>query len=368
MSKAIQRILPLSFRNYVSNNEVYQYYKGYLTHRSLYKSKSKAIFVVGSPEHDNLGDHAITFAQMNFLKQAFPEYTLIEIVANRLMHNLKCLEQYSTPDDIFVLQGGGNFGIEYFREEEVRRRIISKFPNNKIIVFPQTIFFGDTEQGRREFKKTQNLYNAHKDLTLVAREATSYEIMKEGFRNNDVLLTPDIVMSLDITDPPQARHGALLCIRADKESIFKDEDKRIMREHSSKYYDSITFTDTCLTHEVSIEDRDKELNTLWNQFKTSEVVITDRLHGMIFAAITSTPCIALGNYNYKVVGSYEWIKHLGYVKFTNDLNRIPELLEELKGIEHPRYNNDFSARHYQQIISSMSGSMNEPAASSIVTA
>jgi pyruvyl transferase EpsI len=368
MSKAIQKLLPLSFRNYVSNNEVYQYYKGYLTNRSLYQSKSKAIFVVGSPEHDNLGDHAITYAQMNFLKKAFPDYTLIEIVANRLMHNLKCLEQYSTTEDIFVLQGGGNFGIEYFREEEVRRKIITKFPNNKIIVFPQTIFFGDTELGRKEFKKTQSIYNAHKDLTLVAREKTSYEIMKEGFRNNDVLLTPDIVMSLDITDPPKQRHGALLCIRADKESIFTDQDKRIMQEHCSKSFDKFTFTDTCLTHEVSIEDRNHELNKLWNQCKESEIVITDRLHGMIFAAITSTPCIALGNYNYKVVGSYEWIKHLGYVKFTNDLNSIPELLEELRGIEKPRYNNDFSIEHYNQIITSMSNSANEPAASSIVTA
>lgn len=166
---------------------------------------------------------------MNFLRKAFPDYTLIEIVANRLMHNMKCLEEFCSPEDIFVLQGGGNFGIEYFREEEVRRKIISEFPNNKIIVFPQTIYFGDTELGRAEFKKTQDLYGSHKDLTLVAREKTSYEIMKAGFRNNAVLLTPDIVMSLDITDPPKERHGALLCIRADKESIFSEQDKRSSR-------------------------------------------------------------------------------------------------------------------------------------------
>ncbi|WP_340020840.1 polysaccharide pyruvyl transferase family protein [Paenibacillus sp. FSL K6-1096] len=369
MSQALEKILPLSFRNYVSNIPVYQYYKGYLSYRNAYKGKTKAIYVVGSPEHDNLGDHAITYAQMNFLRKAFPDYTLIEIVANRLMHNMKCLEEFCTPEDIFVLQGGGNFGIEYFREEEVRRKIISEFPNNKIIVFPQTIYFGDTELGRAEFKKTQDLYGSHKDLTLVAREATSYEIMKAGFRNNAVLLTPDIVMSLDITDPPKERHGALLCIRADKESIFGDQDKRTIEAYTAKHYSSITFTDTCIERPVSVQDRDMELNTLWDQFKGAEVVITDRLHGMIFAAITSTPCIALGNYNYKVVGSYEWIKHLGFVKFTNELDRIPELLEELRQLDHPRYNNEFSTAHYSQIIQAMSGSPAEAAAaSSIVTA
>ncbi|MEK3881175.1 polysaccharide pyruvyl transferase family protein [Paenibacillus sp. FSL M7-0420] len=368
MSQALEKILPLFFRNYVSNIPVYQYYKGYLSYRNAYKDKTKAIYVVGSPEHDNLGDHAITYAQMNFLRKAFPDYTLIEIVANRLMHNMKCLEEFCSPEDIFVLQGGGNFGIEYFREEEVRRKIISEFPNNKIIVFPQTIYFGDTELGRAEFKKTQDLYGSHKDLTLVAREATSYEIMKAGFRNNAVLLTPDIVMSLDITDPPKERHGALLCIRADKESIFSEQDKKVIQEYTSKHYSTTTFTDTCILRPVSLEDRDHELNTLWNQFKEAEVVITDRLHGMIFAAITSTPCIALGNYNYKVVGSYEWIKHLGYVKFTNDVKQIPALLEELKTLERPRYNNEFSVKHYNQIIEAMSNSSAEEPASSIVTA
>ncbi|UQZ34397.1 hypothetical protein C2I18_13235 [Paenibacillus sp. PK3_47] len=368
MTKIIHKMLPLSFRNYVSNNEVYRYYKGFLVNREMYKSKSKAIFVVGSPEHDNLGDHAITMGQMEFLKKAFPDYTLIEIVADRLTYNLKCLEQYSTPDDIFVLQGGGNFGIEYFREEEVRRKIITKFPNNKIILFPQTIFFGDTELGRKEFKKTQSLYSAHKDLTLVARERTSYEIMKENFKNNDVLLTPDIVMSLDITEPTRKREGALLCIRADKESIFNETEKQIIQDSVSKAFDRITSSDTCIIRYISVEEREKELYDLWNQFKEAELVITDRLHGMIFAAITSTPCIALGNYNYKVVGSYEWIKHLGYIKFTHDINDIPQLIEELSKIPAPRYNNDFSTEHYNQIIAAMSAKKDEFNPSSIVTA
>ncbi|MNE93367.1 putative pyruvyl transferase EpsI [compost metagenome] len=97
-------------------------------------------------------------------------------------------------------------------------------------------------------------------------------------------------------------------------------------------------------------------------------MITDRLHGMIFAAITSTPCIALGNYNYKVVGSYEWIKHLGYIKFTNDINQIPELIEELSRIPAPRYNNDFSAEHYNQIVEALSANADPFSTSSTVTA
>lgn len=38
------------------------------------------------------------------------------------------------------------------------------------------------------------------------------------------------------------------------------------------------------------------------KFRECELVITDRIHGMIFAAITGTPCIALSNY--KIKGTY----------------------------------------------------------------
>lgn len=45
-----------------------------------------------------------------------------------------------------------------------------------------------------------------------------------------------------------------------------------------------------------------------NEFASHQCVITDRLHGMVLAAITDTPCIALGCNNYKIQGVYEWIK------------------------------------------------------------
>ena len=53
----------------------------------------------------------------------------------------------------------------------------------------------------------------------------------------------------------------------------------------------------------------EELNKLLTLFKTSKIVITDRLHGMILSAITNTPCIAINNSNGKVAGVYEkWLK------------------------------------------------------------
>ena len=40
------------------------------------------------------------------------------------------------------------------------------------------------------------------------------------------------------------------------------------------------------------------------EFASARLVITDRLHGLIFSAITNTPCIAFDNLSGKVHGTY----------------------------------------------------------------
>ena len=55
-------------------------------------------------------------------------------------------------------------GVLYQRYEAIRRMIIKNFPNNKIIIFPQTIDYGKTRYGDREFKRAKEIYNNHKNL------------------------------------------------------------------------------------------------------------------------------------------------------------------------------------------------------------
>ena len=54
-----------------------------------------------------------------------------------------------------------------------------------------------------------------------------------------------------------------------------------------------------------------------DEFRKSKLVVTDRLHGMLFAAITGTPCIALGNSSGKVKGVYDWLTHLDYIQYVD---------------------------------------------------
>ena len=85
--------------------------------------------------------------------------------------------------------------------------------------------------------------------------------------------------------------------------------------------------------EQNISPRRREffLNKKLDEFAKAEIVITDRLHGMIFATITGTPCIAFDNLSNKVSGVYEWIMDQSYVKCI-DFDRCG--MEEAEEIVH----------------------------------
>ena len=44
--------------------------------------------------------------------------------------------------------------------------------------------------------------------------------------------------------------------------------------------------------------------------------------GMIFCAITGTPCIVVNSKSPKVEGCYEWLSHLSYIRLCKDVNDI----------------------------------------------
>ena len=79
------------------------------------------------------------------------------------------------------------------------------------------------------------------------------------------------------------------------------------------------------------------------------MMVTDRLHGMIFAAITSTPCIVVTSKSPKVKGVYEWIKHLPYIKLVENLNDLDEAINSILAIEHPKFDNQKIIEEFERM-------------------
>lgn len=289
---------------------------------NLYKLKGKKkILHLLTPIHGNTGDQAIVYATNKYLRENFSEFEVIEIYRNDIYKYAETLKAILGPDDFIVLIGGGNLGNLWIEEEIDRRFVIKTFKDNKIISMPQTMDFTNDEYGKRELDISREIYNSHSDLTLIAREKKSYEDMNTVFTNAKVILNPDMVLYLNNTlnFSDRKRDVIMTCLRKDKESILKDK-REVLIEQLKSIHNNIVNFDTVLNKIIFMEDRENELLSVWKLFSKSEVVITDRLHGMIFAAITRTPCIVARSIDHKIFGTYQWIKKLNFIFFVEELS------------------------------------------------
>lgn len=293
------------------------------------KAGISRIYFTGIPEHGNMGDQAIAYAMNRFAEAFADKYEVLTFTMSGFLDCLIPIKKDCRREDIFFLIGGGNMGIEYFGNEEVRRLIIEIFPANRIIIFPQTMDYGKTDEGRRQLCKAQNIYGRHRNLHIFAREKVSYDMMRDCFRSNHVYLVPDIVYSLEF-DKKYKRSYILKCLRNDREASLKQGDvERIDRTLAQ--YGSIRVTDTVLSYVpviTSEEIRRKLVYRKLTEFAEAELVVTDRLHGMIFSVITNTPCIVIGNYNHKLISSYRtWLEGFKDVFFMQDINGFEQLVK-----------------------------------------
>lgn len=337
-----KKLFPLKLQRWVNR----------LGHR-LKKTNGKRIVVFQTPTHSNIGDHAIAEAEFLFISDNFPEYECIEINQLVMTSFISKYKQLIRESDVLILHGGGNFGDEYMLEENLRRLVVREFPNNKIVVFPQTIYYSEDEKGQAELKKTRELFAKHNRLILTAREQVSYDLMKTFFPSNKVILTPDIVLYLS-KKYRFDRQYALEVIRTDQESVLGDRVKNAIHALLMDNVERVIVSDMHVENYNKVytsEQRSQIVESKFQQFAHAKLAITDRLHGMVFATVTGTPCIVFSNYNQKVSGTYHWIKNLEYIKFVDTFDQARNAFEELKKLpNYKTYSPDTLKAKYQPLI------------------
>lgn len=308
------------------------------------KKDIKCVFLVLTPEHTNLGDHAIAKAIVVLLQEIGIDY--VEITGAQLaeLQNARLLNLLNNFP--IIINGGGNLGTLWFDVEKLMRDVIASNPRSPIFIFPNTFYYEDSDWGKRELEKSIQLYNAHKNLHIYAREKHSFEKMRWIYR--DVKLVPDMVLSHYECNQDEMRDGCLLCLRSDREkTITTSEETSLLDQITAIFGENIRRTDMHYPDLVLPEDRNHALEMKYQEFRDAELVITDRLHGMIFSAITGTPCIVLNSKSPKVSGCYEWIKDLEYIKFCEDVQSITALYRSIPIRKHEYSNSNFRSYYVQ---------------------
>jgi len=303
----------------------FMYTKKYKTIR---RDHNKKIVFFNTPEHDNLGDQALTFAELVFVKENIPDLPCYEVTGSEMLGAIFGIGGLINKNDIIAIHAGGYLGTIWFGGGEKRcRKILKTYKHNKIIIFPQTVYYSDDKFGNSELEKSKSIYSQCDNLTIFAREKFSYNFLKKHFTECNIKLVPDMVLYLQKHDKSCLRKGVLLCLRKDHEKTSASLEK-FFEYLQGKNMDFIC-TDTTIGKHVSPQDRDKELMQKLDEFSHAELVITDRMHGMVFSAITGTPCVVLKSLSYKTEGVYDWISDVKSIKMIQDLNELDGAINEV---------------------------------------
>ncbi|UAY56404.1 polysaccharide pyruvyl transferase family protein [Arachidicoccus terrestris] len=164
--------------------------------------------LLDTPYHNNIGDSLIYEGELSFLS-GLPAKRLFS--ANRKFASLKRIPKKG----IILMHGGGNFGDLWRVYQNFRLKIIRERPQQRIVVFPQTVYYANQENLLRDAE----VFNSHPDLTICARDHRSYDLLKKHFYKNNILLVPDMAFYLDLNRfvKIETTGKVLLLKRVDKE-------------------------------------------------------------------------------------------------------------------------------------------------------
>lgn len=309
----------------------------------------RKIWWVGSfePGVSNVGDHAQTLAIQKYLNDYFPTTEVKQYYRNELA---EFLNSDVSEDDLILINSSGDFGDRYPEWHIKRRAILHRFPNNQIIQLPTTVYYSN-ERMLEEDKEWWSKPN----LTILCREKESYKIAHSAFTCN-VAFFPDFVFYLSplqtalcssTTNPlprPEGAYGTPRCtdlqgvlinLREDGESALTNDDKERVLSLVREQYNIVEIRDAHkLRQPIWAEDREDYVNKLFKSYQDKLLIVTDMMHGMIFAMINEIPCIALDDaIPHKISGYKELVGNS--VQFADTVEDIPYCINKLKDTYQP---------------------------------
>lgn len=303
-------------------------------------AQKKQAYVFLSPDYGNLGDHAIMEGERAFLEDM--GMCVHEFPADHFSDYAYITQFTSKSDGVIFITGGGFLGSLWQEHQKQALQIIKLHPNNPIVIFPQTLFWED-DADPALMQETAEVFSNHRSLLLCARDFVSYLLMKQLYPKCRVLLAPDMALYKDwsgMYEHADRRVGALLCLKEDKESILSETQKGFLAELCAKQAQSVSSCNTDSERAIDTSEREELLSEILHRFGAAKLIVTDRLHGMLFAAVTETPCVVLDNCNHKLRSTYEWLRDIPYIRFAHAFEQVEEKIDEVIQVTAPQFSFD----------------------------
>lgn len=284
--------------------------------------------IIAAPYIRNVGDHLIFRGEIDFLKKFKYKCKGIHSVWTFPFPEM-------AEGDILFVHGGGFIGDAWGGGTlRVLNWVISKYPDNSIVVFPQSTSF----KSREFLEETIRVWSGHRHLVVCARDQVSYDFLKSNFPKNTILLVPDMAFYADIgqwqTKEPVAERKRLLFMRWDCEAKDKPAMARLQQALDCEARDWPTITGNNadyleilrLKAEKKFEEADRFfLEKLHPHCMREGIrflapyqdIHTARLHGLILAMLMDKPRIAFIDNSYGKISAF-------YKTWLDDVEGISE--------------------------------------------
>ncbi len=316
------------------------------------------VALIDVPNHDNCGDNSILVGELAYLKRRHAD---IRMLADHRAYSADRLRPVMPPTGVILLHGGGNIGASWPNHQRLRQRVLSDFPDRRVVIMPQSIWVHGAEA-----EQTATDYGRHEQLTLLVRDQASLVAAREKL-GVDATLCPDAAFGLDLPMPEIRRQGVLLLLRVDGGAV-DDTPAHICSvdwppERGSDYVRRAAMRVASRAATASgaaarfsaanyLKAAQHRTDDALRLLDRRELVCTDRLHGCILGLLAETPLVLVPEKTGKLKSFHQtWLTEYVGTTMANDLSDALQRVTALASIEDGPVNPAKSGRKLRDRVS-----------------
>ena len=264
-----------------------------------------AVALLDFPAHGNVGDSAIwlgALAALRAIGAPAPAYT-----CDADNYDRAALAR-AVGEGVIFFTGGGSFGDLWEKHLLFRERVVADFPHQRIVQLPESVCFERADS----LARSRRVFNAHRHVTLLARDQASLAILRREFSASSHL-APDLAFMLGaLPRPAPPEHDVLWLKRDDKEDRWAGRvDAPTVDWVLEPQTPLIRWTKRLrelANARAPLRRLDRLLQPLAYPYlasqrlargvallSTARVVVTDRLHAHVLALLLGIPHVVLDN-------------------------------------------------------------------------
>jgi exopolysaccharide biosynthesis predicted pyruvyltransferase EpsI len=293
------------------------------------------VALVDAPRQRNVGDSLIFAGELAYLRGLGLR---IRYLADLWTYDATRLRR-ALPEGPVLLHGGGNLGDLWPGHQALRERVVRELPDRRVVQLPQSVHFEDGAHAER----ARDVFAAHDDLHLLLRDSLSMQKAADLFPGVPATFCPDMALGWEAPSGKSAGEEVLVIARADHEAAsdlgavdhaWVDGARTRRTDWTDWNAGRVRRAQWQLLNRLGsltlIRLNHANIANAVTLYGTSRVVVSDRLHAHVLAALLGTPHVVLDNSYRKVSTIYgDYTGQFATAHYATSVEEARELTTDL---------------------------------------